>query len=71
MNKRLKVQAKSDALSNVMTSLDTDPKPSSLQDLTYTNPVNGDIIKITEAEAEQAFLAHVQGKSVGESFAGY
>jgi len=69
MNKRLKVQAKSDALSNVMTSLDTDPKPSSLQDLTYTNPVNGDIIKITDDEAEQAFLAHVQGKSVGESFA--
>ena len=69
MNKRVKAQAKSDALSNVMASLATDPKPSSLQDLTYTNPVNGDIIKITEAEAEQAFLTHVQGKGVGESFA--
>lgn len=67
--KRLKAQAKSDALSNVMASLATDPKPSSLQDLTYTNPVNGDIIKITEAEAEQAFLTHVQGKGAGESFA--
>ncbi len=69
MNKRLKAQAKSDALSNVMASLATDPKPSSLQDLTYTNPVNGDIIKITEAEAEQAFLTHVQGKGVGQQFA--
>jgi len=69
MNKRLKVQAKSDALSNVMTSLDTDPKPSSLQDLTYTNPVNGDIIKITDDEAEQAFLAHVKGKTEGQAFA--
>ena len=67
--RQLKVQAKSAALSNIMTSLDTDPKPSSLQDLTYTNPVNGDIIKITDDEAEQAFLAHVQGKSVGQRFA--